>query len=71
MNVVFDEMIDGFRFTGLAEKEIGEAATEISPSWPTFYTVFALHVDGSNKDFMDIINPAIIQRIETMLAEDA
>ena len=71
MNVVFDEMIDGFRFTGLAEKEQGEEATEISPSWPTFYTVFALHVDGSHKDFMDIINPAIIQRIETMLAEDA
>jgi hypothetical protein len=71
MNVVFDEMIDGFRFTGLAEKEIGEEATEISPSWPTFYTVFTIHVDGSHKDFMDIINPAIIQRIETMLAEDA
>ena len=57
MNVVFDEMIDGFRFTGLAEKEIGEEATEISPSWPTFYTVFALHVDGSHKDCLDIINP--------------
>ena len=70
MNVVFDEMIDGFRFTGLAEKEQGEAATEISPSWPTFYTVFALHVDGSHKDFMDIINPSIIQQIEQSIAED-
>ena len=70
MNIVFDEIIDGFRFTGLAEKECGEPATEISPSWPTFYTVFALHIDGSHKDCLEIIDPAIVQRIEKMLAED-
>ncbi|CAB4153991.1 hypothetical protein UFOVP626_49 [uncultured Caudovirales phage] len=70
MNVVFDEMIDGFRFTGMADKEIGEEATEVSPSWPTFYTVFTLHIDGSHKDCLEIINPAIVQRIEKMLAED-
>ena len=70
MNIHFDEIIDGFRFTGLADKEIGEEATEISPSWPTFYTVFALHIDGSHKDCLEIINPAIVQRIEKMLAED-
>jgi len=70
MNVVFDEIIDGFRFTGLAEKEEGEKATDISPSWPTFYTVFAMHIDGSHKDCLEIINPAIVQRIEKMLADN-
>jgi hypothetical protein len=70
MNIHFDEIIDGFRFTGLADKEIGEEATEISPSWPTFYTVLAIHIDGSHKDCLEIIDPAIVQRIEKMLAED-
>jgi len=70
MNIHFDEIIDGFRFTGLADKEIGEEATEISPSWPTFYTVFTIHIDGSHKDCLEIIDPAIVQRIEKMLAED-
>lgn len=70
MNIHFDEIIDGFRFTGLAEKEDGEEATEISPSWPTFYTVFTLHIDGSHKDCLEIISPAIVQSIEKMLAEN-
>jgi len=70
MNIHFDEIIDGFRFTGLAELEPAEPATDIDPAWPAIVTVYALHVDGSHKDFMEIINPAIIQRIETMLSED-
>ena len=69
MNITFDEFIEGFRFTGLAEVEHGESATEISPSWPTIVTVFALHIDGSHKDCLDIINPAIVQRIEKTLVE--
>jgi len=59
MNIHFDEIIDGFRFTGLAELEPAEPATDIDPAWPAIVTVYALHVDGSHKDFM-----------ETMLSED-
>jgi hypothetical protein len=70
MNITFDEIIDGFRFTGLADFEHAQAATDTTPGWPTIITVYALHVDGSHKDFMDIINPAIVQRIEKSLVED-
>ena len=70
MNIQFDEIIDGFRFTGLAELEPAEPATDIDPAWPAIVTVYALHVDGSHKDFMEIINPSIIQQIETLIVED-
>ena len=69
MTITFERVIQGFHFTGLAEVEPAEAATEISPAWPTIVTVFALHLDGSAKDCIDIIDPAIVQRIEQMLVE--
>ena len=64
MNIPFAETIDGFHFTGLADFEPAE------PGWPAIVTVFILHVDGSHKDFIDIINPAIVQRIEKLQLED-
>ena len=70
MDITFDETIDGFRFTGQAELELAERETDVSPGWPTIVTVFTLNVDGSYKDFMDIINPAIIQKIEKSILED-
>jgi len=70
MNITFNRSLNGFQFTGLAEIEHGEEATEIDPSWPTIVTVFALHIDGSHKDCLEIIDPAIVQRIEKMIAED-
>jgi hypothetical protein len=70
MNIHFDEIIEGFRFTGMAELEPAEAATDIDPAWPAIVTVFALHIDGSHKDCLEIIDPAIVQRIEKMIAED-
>ena len=70
MNIHFDEIIDGFRYTGLADLEPAETATDLSPGWPVIVTVYALHIDGSHKDFMDIINPSIIQQIEKSIAED-
>ena len=70
MDITFDETIDGFRFTGLAELEPAEPATDIDPAWPAIVTVYALHVDGSHKDFMEIINPSIIQQIEKLIVED-
>ena len=70
MNIHFDKTIDGFTFTGMAEVEAPEPATDIDPGWPAIVTVYALHIDGSHKDCLEIINPAIVQRIETMLAED-
>ena len=69
MTITFERVIQGFRFTGLAEVEPGEPATDISPSWPTIVTVFKLHLEGSPKDCIDIIDPAIVQRIEQMLVE--
>ena len=69
MEITFERVINGFHFTGLAEVEPGEQGTEISPSWPTVVTVFKLHLDGSHKDCIDIIDPAIVQRIEQMLVE--
>jgi hypothetical protein len=69
MEINFEQVINGFHFTGLAEVEPGESATDISPSWPTIVTVFKLHLDGSPKDCIDIIDPAVIQRIEQMLVE--
>jgi hypothetical protein len=69
MEINFERVINGFYFTGLAEVEPGEQGTEISPSWPTVVTVFKLHLDGSHKDCIDIIDPAIVQRIEAMLVE--
>ena len=50
MNIHFDEIIEGFRFTGLAELEPAEIATDIDPAWPAIVTVYALHLDGSHKD---------------------
>jgi len=70
MNIHFDEIIDGFRFTGLADLEPAEPETFTEQGWPTIVTVFTLHVDGSYKDFIDIINPSIIQQIEKSIAED-
>ena len=69
MEITFERVINGFYFTGLAEVEPGEPATDISPSWPTIVTVFKLHLEGSPKDCIDIIDPAIVQRIEQMLVE--
>ena len=69
MEITFARVINGFHFTGLAEVEPGEPATDISPSWPTIVTVFKLHLEGSPKDCIDIIDPAIVQRIEQMLVE--
>ena len=69
MNIHFDEIIDGFRFTGLAELEPAELATDIDPAWPAIVTVYALHLDESHKDCLEIINPAIVQRIEQMILE--
>ena len=69
MTITFERVINGFRFTGLAEVEPAEAATETSPAWPTIVTVWNLHLDGSPKDCIDIINPAVIQRIEQMIVE--
>ena len=69
MTITFERVINGFYFTGLAEVEPGEPATDISPSWPTIVTVFKLHLEGSPKDCIDIIDPAIVQRIEQMLVE--
>ena len=70
MNITFDRFINGFQFTGLAEIEHGEEATEIDPSWPTIVTVSELQIDGSHRDYFEIIDPAIIQRLEKMIAED-
>jgi hypothetical protein len=69
MTITFQRVINGFYFTGLAEVEPAEAATETSPGWPTIVTVFALHLDGSHKDCIDIIDPSIVQCIEQMLVE--
>ena len=69
MTITFERVINGFYFTGLAEVEPAEAATDISPGWPTIVTVFKLHIDGSDKDCIDIIDPAVIQRLEQMLVE--
>lgn len=69
MNIHFDEIIEGFRFTGMAEVEPAEQATDIDPAWPAFVTVYALHLEGSHKDCLEIIDPAIVQRIEQMILE--
>jgi len=70
MNIHFDEILDGFRYTGLADLEPAEPATFTEQGWPTIITVLSLHVDGSSKDFMEIINPSIIYQIEQSIAED-
>jgi len=69
MTITFQQVINGFYFTGLAEVEPAEAETETSPSWPTIVTVWRLHLDGSPKDCIDIIDPAVIQRIEQIIVE--
>lgn len=69
MTIYFNRNIYGFQFTGKAELEPAEAATATDPAWPAVATVYTLHIDGSEKDCIDIINPAIIQRIEAMLVE--
>jgi len=67
----FQRVINGFYFTGLAEVEPGEPATDTSQAWPTIVTVYEMHLDGSDKNCIDIINPSIIQQIEHMIAEEA
>jgi hypothetical protein len=69
MTLTFDRIINGIQFSGLAEVEPGEPATDISPSWPTIVTVFALRIGGSHQNCIDIIDPAVIQRLEAILAE--
>lgn len=70
MRTIFDQTIDGFTFTGFAEIEPAQSATDIDPSFPAIITVYELHVDGSTKDFIDIIDPAIVQSIERTIALD-
>jgi hypothetical protein len=70
MQTAFSRTINGFHFTGLAEVELGEPATDTSPAWPTIVTVYELYIDGSDKNCIDIINPSIIQQIEHMIAEE-
>jgi hypothetical protein len=70
MTITFEKMINGFRFTGLAEVEPAEHATETSPGWPTIVTVWRLYLEGSDKDVIDVIDPSIVQRIEAMIVED-
>jgi hypothetical protein len=69
MNITFDKTIEGFTFTGMAEVEPSEPATDIDPAWPAIVTVYALHLEGSHKDCLEIIDPAIVQRIEQMILE--
>jgi len=69
MTITFQQVINGFYFTGLAEVEPAEAATEITPGSPTIVTVWRLRLDGNPKDCIDIINPAIVQRLEQMIVE--
>ena len=71
MTINFQRVINGFYFTGLAEVEPGEPATDTSPAWPTIVTVYELHLEGSDKDCIDIINPSVIQQIEQMISEEA
>ena len=71
MTITFERVIQGFHFTGLAEVEPAEHATDISPSWPTIVTVWRLYLEGSDKDVIDVIDPAVIQRIEAMIVEAA
>jgi len=69
MTITFQRVINGFYFTGLAEVEPAEPATEITPGSPPMVTVWNLHIDDSKKNCIDIIDPAVIQRIEAMIAE--
>jgi hypothetical protein len=69
MTITFERVIQGFHFTGLAEVEPAEKATDISPAWPTIVTVWRLYLEGSDKDVIDVIDPAIVQRIEAMIVE--
>lgn len=71
MTITFERVIQGFHFSGLAEVEPGEPATDTSPAWPTIVTVYELHLEGSDKDCIDIINPSVIQQIEQMISEEA
>jgi hypothetical protein len=71
MQTAFSRTINGFHIHGLAEVEPGEPATDISPAWPTIVTVYELYIDGSDKNCIEIINPAVIQQIEHMIAEEA
>jgi hypothetical protein len=69
MTITFERVIQGIRFTGLAEVEPAEKATAISPAWSTIVTVWRLHLEWSDKDVIDVIDPAIVQRIEAMIVE--
>jgi hypothetical protein len=71
MQTAFSRTINGYHFTGLAEVEPGEPASDTSPAWPTIVTVVELYIDGSDKNCIEIINPAVIQQIEHMIAEEA
>jgi len=69
MNIAFDKTLDGITFTGMAEVEPAEPATDIDPGWSAIVTVYALYLEGSHIECLDIINPAIVQRIEQMILE--
>jgi len=69
MRKVFDEIIAGVHIRGLAEVEPAELATDIDPPWPAIVTVYEVYVEPY-KQCLEIIDPAVIQRIEKMIAED-
>jgi hypothetical protein len=60
---------DGYTFTCVYEYESPLAADDINPAWEGMVTVCEVYVNGSEHDAHELLNPALIQRIESDIAE--
>lgn len=64
---VFDYM--GFRLTGEYEYEPAERATRNEPGYDAIVTVCSVHIDGSDKDAIELVDPAVVHAIEASVLE--
>ena len=59
-----------FAVSGEAFIEPSEPATQDDPAFPAIATIIFIYIEGIEKNAIDFIDPAIIQRLEADMAQE-
>jgi hypothetical protein len=68
MKHTFTQSIEGYDFAGFAEVEHAEVATGLEPGYPAIVTIYEIFINGSRKNAIEIVSPALIHMIEQTIA---
>lgn len=60
---------DGYSLFCVYEYEAPQPADNINPAWEGCVTVCEVYINGSEHDAHELLNPALIQRIESAIME--